>query len=149
MAKQITITVMPNRQADKRSCVASQAVGAVLPAAPDNCVIYLGDDVAMHRKVEIHEGLRWLWNGIRDRDLLNPATSQPGFGPLYSAAPVNRLVEEFRLTSWTDVSGINSTMIAIGIGNNLFGEGATNMHESAFTMLREYLTELKSEFPAP
>jgi len=147
MAKQIIIAVTPDRQADKLSCVASQAVGDVLPAAPDNCVIYMGDDVAMHRKLEVLEGLRWLWNGIRDRDLLNPITSQPDFGPLYSAAPIDRLVEAFRLTSWNNVSGINSTMIAIGIGINLFGEGATNMHESAFAMLRDYLRELKSGFP--
>jgi len=108
----------------------------------------MGDDVGMHREVEINNGFRWLWNGIRDRDLLNPDLSDPTYGPLYSAAPVDQLVEEFRLTSWNDITGINSVMIGIGIGINVFALRGSQMVESAFQMLTEYYREYKGPYPA-
>ena len=147
MARRIKINVMPDRQADKRSCVASSTVGSVSPALPNECILLMGDDVAPHRDIEMINGWRWLWNGIRDRDLLNPDVSPVSNGPLYSAAPIDSLTEYNRLTSWDSVVGITSEMVGIGIGINVFALRGTQMVESAFTLLREFYREYKGHYP--
>ena len=126
------IDVMPERQADKLSVVISDTIVAV---GAGQVAVYAGDAVEEHRFLEMLEGWRWLWNGLRDRNLLDITDSVTG--PLYAACQINSLNEENRRTSWLDLPTFTDD-IGIGVGVAVAEElSATNMVENAFTMLRD------------
>ena len=140
MAIQLRIPVLPDRQADKREITVATVAADV---ASGEVSVLIGGSVQPHRAVEILNGWRWLWNGIRDRDLLTITNGTSG--PIYSYAQIDRLTEENRRTTWTGAVDIQVDDIAIAIHNDVAQQlRATNMIESAVAMLCDYCRENNS-----
>ena len=68
MAKQFTMTLGADLQGNPANIVEGDLVA---PTAADEITIAIGDTVGIHRCVEINNGWKFLWNGVRDRGLLN------------------------------------------------------------------------------
>jgi len=136
MAKNYTLTMLPNMQGWKPEIVAADLVA---PVGANNISVSYGDDVEPHRQVEIINGWKWLWHGVRDRNLLN---SQFVGAILLTGAPINSLVEASRKTSSTGGDfDDNDLLLSIGTGIAVDSNGATQMLDSGFRMLREYAKE--------
>lgn len=95
MSRTFTKQIFPNTV--KYPIVATGTIDAV-PAG--NVSVYADFD-ELYREVEIINGWRWLFNGIRDRNLLERTRNEaPGIGAIYSACPIDSLVEPSRETDW-------------------------------------------------
>lgn len=140
MTIQVTMPVLPDRQADKSQITLTVGEPPALPVPDNEIALYVGDDVPLHRAVEILNGHRWLWNGLRDRSLLQATDAVTGH--LYSASDIDELNENTRRTSWDDTTPVTASDIGVGVSHQVAtGLDATNMVESAFQMLRDYLSE--------
>lgn len=134
MALKLSVPVLPNRLASRQDIVASQDTPAT-PVDPGHVAVYIGDTVPFYRSLEIVNGWRWLWNGLRDRNLL--AATDGVTGPLYTASDIDQLNENTRRTSWFDNTPVTGDDIAIGVHNDVAqGIGAVTIIESAFELLR-------------
>ena len=138
MARQYTITMMPQGQGWKPEITAADAI---TPPGPNEMIIAYGDSVAPHRALEIQNGWKWLYHGIRERGLLN---AQFVGNLLLTGAPINSLTTPNRKTS--GVTGdFAADEIFVGMGTGIatgkIGSGATQMLDSGMRMLREYARE--------
>ena len=79
-------------------------------------VIQIADTVDIGRRLEILEGWRWLWNGLRDRDIL--AGGNFAGILVFSSCPVNGLREEERKTTGDNTIVLDGD-IAIALSPNL------------------------------
>ena len=107
-------------------------VGATAVAPPAGGVaVYVNDAVSTRRKNEILNGLRWIFNGVRDRGLLEPRGGFVG-QPMYSAAGIDNLTEANRRTA-SDVAFFNTDDIGIGWSPEAtgYGWGGVIPHETA------------------
>lgn len=105
--------------------------------------VAIGDSVPKHRALETLNGWRWLWNGLRDRNLLT--ITNVGTGPIYTYADIDSLTEFNRRTTWTGAVAIQANDIVLMIHNDVAqGVQATVMLESAVAMLIQFCKENNS-----
>ena len=133
MSLRFTMT-LAGKSSNKRSVVS--AIGLAPPGA-DQIQVIISDTVDPLRRVEILNGWRWLYNGLRERSL------DGGFvgSTLYSSCPIDDLTTPSRKTS-TSAAIIEDGDIAIAVGDGLTVlSGATVWLEQAFTQLRDAARE--------
>ena len=126
----------PNRELDLSSLVVTTTPIQV-PA--NRVAVYALANVPMHRQLEIVDAWYWLWNGIRDRNLLD---KQFAGSACYSGAPIDNLTIPGRKTA-SDVSFFGADDVVVGLGAGVTGsfKGALVPLESAFEKLREIALE--------
>ena len=107
--------------------------------ASNEVKIHIADGVDIFRRVEILEGWRWLWNGIRDRALLDVQFKD---ARITSAVPVNDISIEARKTASDPTVIVDPGDIIISIGADVTNDGATQKLESVFQSLRNFAKEL-------
>ena len=125
--------ILPNRELGAITLTTS-----VLEVVDNNIALYVGDTVPKYRSVEIVEAWRWLWNGVRDRNILKTFG-----GRTYSGSSINYLDEPDRRTS-SDLADFNDDDVFIGIGDQVaiqVGDASIVYLETAFTQLRQYALE--------
>jgi hypothetical protein len=116
------------------------ATSAVLSAPAVNQIgIHIADAVDISRRNEITEGWRWLWNGVRDRALLDIQFRDL---PLASGVPVNDISIPARKTASDPTLVVADGDILISMGSGVTDNGATEKLESAFSQLRGVAKEL-------
>ena len=136
MTLMATGEVVSNRQLDKRSVVLTEVIAEV-PA--NNIAIYAGSAVALYRQLEMVTGWQFLWNGVRDRNLMDV---QFNGSVLYSGTDIDKKGENDRRTESVVASFTNDDVI-IGIGLGATGEfgGAVLPLDSAFEQLIQFARE--------
>lgn len=136
MAKQWTMQVLAGgRPSPNRAGAAYVPTGVAVAA--DSISLYIGDTVSPARQVEIVDGWKWLYQGVRDRNLLD---AQFKGAVLYTASDINKMTTADRRTSsdlvtYTD----NDVILAIGAGVTALGEHVAI--EEAFRILRHFALE--------
>ena len=137
MAKYITVDMAFGQDVDKRDF----SVGVISPKpVSDSIIVVIGDDVD-YRQVETLNALKWLWNGVRDRDLLDSGVSVPGNGQLVSACNIDAISPANRRTAWGDTVVLTEGDVGIMVGTDMFGQGAINYLESAFKAAIDFTRE--------
>lgn len=103
--------------------------------------LYALSGVELHRQLEIFTGWEFLWNGIRDRNLLDSAYVG---SLLYTYTDINKKGEADRRTSSLLVD-LATTDIAVALGSSVTARasGAVLPLETAFDQLRGFA---KSEY---
>jgi hypothetical protein len=110
----------------------------VIDAVDDNGIaVYQGATVADYRQVDIINAWRMLWNGIRDRDIM-----QQFAGVVYSGVDVEHIDKNSRITSAT-FGDFGDNDIFIGIGQLVVAEffDYTVIIETVFQQLRDTALE--------
>ena len=137
----ISYTINVAAADSKQSAVYAPSLPTV---AADNIIIYV-DLASLHRKLEIVEAWKFLYRGIRDRNLWPDVNFGPG-NPIYSSVPIDSVTENQRQTA-NDPSILTGN-VAIGVGENLReppakqgASDATNIHEAYFKRLIEFARE--------
>lgn len=130
---QLTMT-LNGGEADKTAVV---AVSTIAPPIASQIQLIIKDTVDVSRRVEILEGWRFLWNGVRDNGILN---GDKGFlgNDVYVSCPIDDLRGPGRKFS-TDPAIMLDGDIALSLDASVSvgGAGAVNSLESAFKRLRE------------
>ena len=138
MAKQFAMQMLPDRQGWKPGTIVS-VPDPVASVVSDQILIGYGPLVEPHRQLEMINGWKWLWAGVRDRNLLD---DQFHGAILLTGAPINSLVDASRKTSSiTDDFNDDDIFLAIGVDITSDRFGATQILDSGFQMLREYAKE--------
>lgn len=139
MAKQFSVDVVTKQHADKLEIVETDVVA---DPGPNFISIAFGDDVPEHRAVEILNAWRWLWNGVRDRGLLD---AQFVGAILITGVGIDHLnVTDRRTSSTVGDFATDDVLLTVGAGVATgpdTGRTATNRLESGFAKLREYANE--------
>ena len=136
MTLMATAEVVSQKQIDPASVV----VNATIVAVPvNNIAVYAGDTVNLARQVEIITGWKFLYNGIRDRNLINQGAPGTFYGlPIYSGTDIDSKGEFDRRTESLVASfTANDIIIAIGGNVSVAFHGATLHLEAALTRLIE------------
>ena len=109
--------------------------GIATEVAADRIALYALDNVPTYRQLEIFTGWGFLYNGIRDRNLLD---SQFAGSVLYSATNINKKGENDRRTA-SLLTSLTADDIVVGLGATVTGNigGAINSLQSAFEKLAE------------
>lgn len=138
MAKQFALEMLPDRQGWKPGTIETVPDPVAEPIA-DQIVIGYAVGVEPYRQLEIINGWKWLWAGVRDRNLLDV---QFHGAALISGAPINSLVIANRKTSSNVLDfGEGDVFIALGVDVTTDRVGATQLLDSGFRMLREFAKE--------
>jgi len=133
MAVQFTMT-LSGRSGDKTAVVKTAVLA--LPAA-DEITIMMGDDIDLKRRVEIFDGLRWLYRGLVERDLF---TEFAGANTV-SSVPLDDRSEAARKTA-SDLTVVAVDDIAIAISATLMDDSKGHgTIETAFHQLRSSARE--------
>jgi len=129
MPLQVTGTIVGNELN-----LASIAVTTTpVEVAADEVAIYALAGVDLYRQNEIVNGWKWLFNGIRDRNLLD---DQFNGVKCYSYSDINYLTEPDRRTS-SALIDLGTDDIGVGIG-----EDVTALFHSSSTPLLSAFTDL-------
>jgi hypothetical protein len=121
---------------------------ALIQPAGLSLSIYVATLVESHRKLEIVEAWRWLFNGLRDRYLVPNLAFGPG--NIFTAAPIDSLTEFSRVTSLDGGTIVTPGTIGLGIHQSarddtvILGRGAgdaTNIMENTVKRLIEFARE--------
>lgn len=108
--------------------------GAVIEVPANSIAVYITEQVPLYRQLEIVTGWEMLWNGVRDRNLLDEGNPFSGL-VLYTAVDIDSTTEHNRRTS-SDIGFYNSTDVGLGISPQVTGTNeGTNMLEVAFNKL--------------
>ena len=111
MALKVQGIITPGRQ------LQTITTSEVIDAVDDNGIaIYQGATVADYRQVEIINCWKFLWNGIRDRDIM-----QQFAGVVYSGVDADQIGENARITSAT-FADFGDNDIFVGIGQLVVAE---------------------------
>ena len=131
MSEQFNMPFIPDYQADKNSI---SQVGVLAEVAVNDMTCGFGDDVQTHRALEVLERLEAAWNHMRDNNMLSSAS-----GPLYVNIDINNLV----VVQNVSIINVQPTDVFVGVGAsvNVAGENASQMMDSSFRMLREWMSE--------
>ena len=126
----------PNKELDLTSLVVTTTP---IEVPDDRVAVYALANVPLHRQLEIVDAWYWLWNGVRDRNLLD---SQFAGSKVYSGAPIDDLTIPGRKTA-SVISFFTADDVVIGLGASVTGafKGAVVPLESAFEKLREISLE--------
>jgi hypothetical protein len=142
MTLMATVEVVSQKQVDPASYAITGVAAAVAPA---NIAIYAGDTVNLSRQVEIITGWSFLYNGIRDRNLINQGAPGTFYGiAIYTGTDVDKKGEFDRRTESVVASfTANDIILAIGGDVSVGFHGATMHLESAFEQLIQHtMTEM-------
>ena len=134
MAILSTAVITPGR------ALQSVAVTTSLVEVPDNNVsLYVGATVGEYRATEILNAWRWLWAGVRDRNIL-----QQFAGVIYSGCDIDFLGEPSRITSAT-YGDFGDDDVFVGIGQLVVAEmlDYTLPIETAFQACSDRAQELQ------
>jgi hypothetical protein len=129
-----TAEMVARREINRGSIVINTTL---IEVVAENIAVYAGATVDLNRQVEINNAWRWLWNGIRDRNLMETFG-----GVIYSGCDIDNISEAARLTS-----GVYATFgdndVFIGVGQLVVSEwlAAVNPIETGFTLLRNQALE--------
>ena len=136
MTLMVTGEVVANRVLNKVSVVVTEIIVEV-PA--NNIAIYAGSTVALRRQVEMVTGWNFLWNGIRDRNLMDV---QFAGSVLYSGTDIDKKGENDRRTE-SVVASFSNNDIIVGVGLGATGEfkGAVLPLDSALEQLIQVARE--------
>ncbi len=110
----------------------------IVEVVDEDIAIYVGDTVPKYRFLEMGNAWRWLWNGVRDRNILKTFG-----GRTYSGAAIDSLNVPNRRTS-SDLIDFNDDDVFIGIGDQVaiqVGDASIVYLETAFTRLRDFAKE--------
>jgi hypothetical protein len=132
MALKVQAIITPGRQ------VQTVTTSGTVDAVDDNGIaVYAGATVADYRQIEIINAWRFLWNGVRDRNIM-----QQFAGVIYSGVDVEHIDENARTTSAT-FGDFGDNDIFIGIGQLVVAEflDYTVILETAFQQLRDTALE--------
>ena len=135
MSLQARGTMVPDREIS--NIIVSQGVAAEVGA--DEISIYALDSVLLHQQLEIFNAWRWLWNGIRDRALLDGSFTG---NILYSGSNIFQLTEPDRRTS-SVIAFFDDEDVVVGLGANVTMQilSAVTPLETGFTRLRNAALE--------
>ena len=131
---QYLVTVMPEKQSTKKG-ISTLAVHDFVEDG--NLSVYVGATVDPTRTVEIFEAIRWLYNGVMDRKLLDVQFKN---SPLYSTVDIDHITESNRRTSST-FGDILDNDVAIAMGAGTTGIGEKVMFKAGFDQLRDFFLE--------
>ena len=133
MSEQFEMPFRPDYQGDKLAVVHTDTH---TPVGVDNIQLVVQSDVDLNRQSEIIEGWKGLWEHMRDSNMLSSTS-----GPLYVARDIDAPKSGVR--QLVDLVDVETTDIVLGVGAdvNVVGENASQMHDSAFRMLREWAKE--------
>lgn len=134
MAKQWYMTFLPDKDGNKLKCTYTDIA---LDTPGTDISLYVGDTVPLYRQSEIKNAWKWLYQGIKSRNLLD---SQFSGAVLYSGASINALTINNRRTA-SDIATFNDDDVAIAIGLDSTLVGDVNFLEEAFTQLIEFAAE--------
>lgn len=136
MTLMVTGEVVSNRVLNKLNVTVSEVIVEV-PA--NNIAIYAGDTVALYRQLEMVTGWNFLWNGIRDRALMDV---QFDGSVLYTGTDIDKKGEFDRRTE-SVVASFTDNDIIVGIGLGATGEfhGAVLPLDSALEQLIQVARE--------
>lgn len=131
------VAVTPFRELIPSTITVVQPVAIEVPV--DRIALYTLDDVDTYRQVEIVTGWQFLYNGIRDRNLIDV---QFKGAQLYSATNINKKGENDRRTA-SVLTSFTAEDIVVGIGSTVTGGvgGAIVSLQSAFEKLAEAAKE--------
>ena len=110
----------------------------IVEVVDEDIAIYVGDTVPKYRFLEIGNAWRWLWNGVRDRNILKTFG-----GRTYSGSDIDSLNIPNRRTS-SDLIDYLDNDVFIGIGDQVaiqVGDASIVYLETAFTKLRDFAKE--------
>jgi len=105
----------------------------------DRVAIYALANVGLYRNLEIVSGWGFLWNGVRDRNLLDDQFSG---SKLYSGTNINKKGENDRRTA-SVIASFDADDIVIALGATVTGsiKGAVIPLQSAFETLTDAALE--------
>lgn len=135
MAKQWVMEFLPDGDGNKLVC---SYVATGLETTANQISLYLGDDVPLYRQSEYKNAWKWLYEGIKSRNLLE----SPSFvgQVLYTGADINALTIANRRTS-VELTFYAATDVVLSIGSAVTTKGDTNYLEAAFQQLIEFAAE--------
>lgn len=135
MSTMIHGVILPNKGLD---AITITALPVEVPV--NSIALYLIDPASDQRQLEIDNGWRWLWNGVRDRNLLD---IQFNGALLYTAVPLDNIVAAGRKTS-SQFLDVEAGDIGLGISaeTTALFRGAVTPLEVAFQQLRDRAREL-------
>ncbi len=130
MTLMVTGDVVSDRVLNKHTVVVTETIIAV---PTNNMALYAGATVGLWRQLEMVTGWNFLWNGIRDRALMDVQFN--GF-ILYSGTDIDKKGEFDRRTA-SDVISFTDNDIIVGVGAGASGEyaGAVLPLDSALEQL--------------
>ena len=136
MTLMATGEVVSNRQLNKLDVVLTEII---IEVPTNNIAIYAGSAVALYRQLEMVTGWQFLWNGVRDRNLMDV---QFNGLILYSGTNIDKKGENDRRTA-SEVISFDDNDVLIGIGAGATGEfsGAVLPLDSAFEQLIQFARE--------
>lgn len=134
MAKQWVMEFLPDGDGNK---LQASYVAIGLETTANQISLYLGDDVPLYRQSEYKNAWKWLYEGVKSRNLLD--------GPfngslLYTAVDINAITIANRRTS-SDLIPYTATDVILAIGSAVTAKGDTNYLEAAFQQLIEFAAE--------
>ena len=113
-----------------------EAVGTVV--APIEIAIYAGDNISLSRQAELVNGWQWLYQGIKERNLLDGAPWQGAV--LYTGSNINFLTANDRRTE-SDLATLTEDDVIVALGPNVTATGDTTSLQAAITQLIEFALE--------
>ena len=138
MAKQWAMEYLPARSGNKLLC--SYVDGAAVADA-DSITVAIGDDVPVRRQTEIINAWKWLYEGLKSRNLLDPDNWT---NLLVTAADMDNITIANRRTD-SDPSFFTDTDIGIWLGANVVDSTENDadrvMLENAFRQLADWARE--------
>ncbi len=139
MTLMASVEVVSQKQVDP----ASFAITEVIAAVPANSIaIYTGSTVNESRQVEIMTGWRFLYNGLRDRNLINPGAPGTFYGiPVYTGTDVDKKGEFDRRTE-SLVATLTNNDIILGVSGeaSIAFRGATVNLEACLEQLIQHVS---------
>ena len=134
MAKQWYMTFLPDQDGNKLECNYTEIA---LETPFLDISLYVGDDVPLYRQSEIKNAWKWLYEGIKSRNLLD---GQFVSFPLYTAVDINAITIANRRTS-SELTPYTSTDIILALGQTVTEYGDNVMLEAAVQQLIEFAAE--------
>jgi hypothetical protein len=114
-------------------------VGTGAEVTANQVALYLGDTVPTYRQLEIIDGWRWLFQGIKERNLLDDGAFVGAL--LYTGSNINELMTaENRRTSSTFADFLTEDVF-IGLGTAVTAAGDFESLYAIFEQLRQFALE--------
>lgn len=132
----LTVTQAPNITLD-RSTLEQVPVG--LEVGANEISLYIGDNVPTYRQNEILNGFKWLYDGIRERNLLDDGSAFNG-AILYTGFAIGNQTIENRRTA-SAIAFFDADDVIVGMGANVTALGDMESIYSYFKILRQFALE--------
>ena len=140
-AQQFTVTFIPGKEGLKKDVAVT---GSVADPGPNEVYVAYGSGVAERRGTEIINGLKWLENGVSERNLLDVNAAGGAFkgSDLVTCVDIDSITAADRRTSATLAgSSFAAGDLVIGMGDAVTLNGQVEMIRSALGDLRRAVQE--------